>query len=151
MATRETKAAPALQIARTFPAPREKVFRAWTDPEILKRWLAPTDEYTTSIPEWDLRVGGRYRLEMKYSDGNVYSVGGTYREIEPPDRLVYTWRWISGIEDPDFPETLVTVEFREAGDSTDVVMTHERLPDEKQRSEHEKGWNGCLDRLAEVF
>lgn len=151
MATPKSKTEAALRITRTFEAPREKVFRAWTDPEIMKRWMAPSDEYATRIPELELRVGGRYRLEMEYSDGKVYAVAGTYREIRAPEKLVYTWKWVAGLENPDFPETLVTVVFREKGRATEVVMTHELLPDEKERESHEKGWSGCFERLGKVL
>src|SRR2546422_7814419 len=95
---RRTPMAPAPQTApvtvrlqRTFQAPREKVFQAWTRPEDLKRWSAPGD-LTTPVAEVDLRVGGRYRIDMRAPDGTLHRVTGTYREVDPPNRLVYTWQ-----------------------------------------------------------
>lgn len=137
-----------LRLTRTFAAPREKVFRAWTDREALKKWFAPSEQYTTNIPELDLKVGGRYRVEMKSPDGKVHCVAGTYREVRKPEKLVYTWTWEN---EPAMGETLVTVEFRDRGSSTEVILTHELFPNEKAREEHKKGWGGCLDRLEKFL
>lgn len=137
-----------LNLRRIFKAPREKVFRAWTDPEELKKWWGP-EGYATASAEVDLRVGGKYRLGMrKLPDGEIFYLSGIYREVRPPERLVYTWRWEA---EPDYGETLVTVEFREVKGSTEVVLTHERFPTEKARDDHNRGWSGCLDRLAKLF
>ncbi len=137
-----------LNLRRTFKAPRKKVFRAWTDPEELKKWWGP-EGYDTPSAEVDLRVGGKYRLGMrKLPDGEIFYLSGIYREVRPPERLVYTWRWEA---QPEHGETLVSVEFREVGDSTEVVLTHERFPTEKARDDHNRGWSGCLDRLAKLL
>ena len=136
-----------LQLKRTFAAPRERVFRAWTDPAGLQQWFAPTDEYT-AVVEVDLRVGGTYRIEMLSPKGNRYCVRGTYREIKPPEKLVYTWSWEN---EPEMGNTLVTVEFHDRGGATEVILTQEFFPTEKAREEHNKGWSGCLDRLAKIL
>ena len=133
-----------LHLRRTFAAPREKVFRALTDPEEMKKWWGP-DGYETPSAEIDLRVGGSYRIAMKSSHGNTYYLSGTYRAIRPPEKLVYTWRWEA---EPEQGETLVTVEFLDLGGSTEVVLTHDLFPSEKARDEHGKGWTGSLNRLA---
>ena len=138
-----------LRIKRTFAAARDKVFLAWTDPEELRKWWGIEESYTTPIAEVDLRLGGRYRLGMKAPDGDeVLIVGGTYLEIEPPERLVYTWAWESA--GPGAPETLVEVEFRDLGGSTEVVLTHQRFPNRDSRKLHLDGWVGCLEQLARV-
>jgi len=137
-----------LNLRRIFKAPRKRVFRAWTDPEELKKWWGP-EGYATPSAEVDLRVGGKYRLGMrKLPDGEIFYLSGIYREVRPPERLVYTWRWEA---QPEHGETLVTVEFREVGDSTEVVLTHERFPTETARDDHNRGWSGCLDRLAKLL
>src|SRR5436309_16019127 len=79
-----------VRLQRTFQAPREKVFQAWTRPEDLKRWSAPGD-LTTPIAEVDLRVGGRHRIDMRAPDGTLPPVTGTYRDVAPPTRLAYRW------------------------------------------------------------
>jgi len=135
-----------LQISRSFKAPRDRVFRAWTDPAELKRWFRADPGYTVAIAEVDLRVGGRYRLGMKPPDSDPYVVGGVYREIRPPERLVFTWKW-EWSKNGD-PETLVTLDFHGREGRTEVVLTHERLPTEEERDKHEHGWIGCLDQLA---
>ena len=134
-----------LRLSRTFAASRERVFRAFTDPEELKHWFGPSDEYEVPVAEVDLRVGGRYRLDLRTPSGNLYRVAGVYREIRSPERLVYTWRWEVG---DDVGETLVTLEFRSLGGSTEVSLTHERFPTPAARDLHRGGWGGSLDRLS---
>src|SRR5713226_380386 len=111
-----------LQIRRTFAAPREEVFEAWTQPEKLTKWLCRvTEQHSMRILELDVRVGGRYRLEVTTPEGNRYLLSGTYREVQPAERLAFSWKWEG---DLDVGETLVTVEFRARGDSTEIVLTH---------------------------
>ena len=137
-----------LNLKRTFGAPRAKVFQAWTDPNVLKQWFRGMDDWTTPIHEIDLKVGGKYRLGMQPPDGDTpYVAYGTYREIQPPEKLVYTWSW----EGQDPMETLVTVEFRAVGDSTEVELTHERFPNAAERDKHNEGWVGCLDQLSKLL
>lgn len=137
-----------LRLARTFAAPRQKVFRAWTDPEELKKWWGPPG-YDTPSAEVDLRSGGKYRVGMrKLPDGPVFYLTGTYREVQPPERLVYTWRWEA---EPEYGETLVTVEFHERGGSTEMLLTHELFPSEKMRDDHEQGWSRSFDKLEKIL
>lgn len=98
----------------------------------------------------DRPAGGR-RIPSWHEEApgwDVFYLVGTYREVRPPEKLVYTWSWEG---QPDFGETLVTVEFRDLGSSTEVVLTHEFFPNEEARQNHDKGWNSCLDRLAKAF
>ncbi len=137
----------ALQIERNFKAPREKVFRAWTNAGALRMWFAVAEGFTTPIAEVDLRIGGRYRLGMKPPDnGPILIVGGVYRMIRPPEKLVFTWSWEAAGSDE--PETLVTVEFIDLGDETQVVLTHEQFVTTEARDQHGDGWQGCLNRLT---
>jgi len=137
-------------VKRTFNAPREKVFRAWTEPEALKCWFGP-EGFTLQSAEVDLRTGGSYRLAMKPANGDVYYHYGTYREIDPPEKLVFTWiledQPCDGSENQDC-ETLVTVEFRDLGATTEVTLTHELLPTEQARAGHEFAWTASFDCLA---
>jgi uncharacterized protein YndB with AHSA1/START domain/DNA-binding transcriptional ArsR family regulator len=123
---------------------RERVFRAFTDPEELKQRFGPTESHAVPVAEVDLRVGGRYRIDLLGPSGSLYRIVGEYREVRPPERLVYTWRWEIG---EDVGETLVTVEFHERGNATDVALT-QGLPTGRARDGHESGWRGCLARLA---
>src|SRR5574337_121420 len=87
-----TATAPRVQLHRVFSAPPERVFRAWTTPEELKRWHAPPP-LTCIFAEVDLRIGGRFRIGMRAPDGTEHWVGGVFRVIEPPRKLSCTWRW----------------------------------------------------------
>jgi len=148
MAKEQVSTLPALQMKRTFQAPREKVFRAWTDAKELARWFAPSVDYSTVVPELDLRVGGKYKIEIHHKGGNVHKIMGAYREIAPPEKVVFTWRWEDG---PDAHESLVTVVFRDLGPSTEILLTHELLPSAEERGKHEHGWTGCLEQFGKYI
>ena len=135
-----------LLISRTYPASVERVFKAWTDANQLGQWFAPTDDYTTKASV-DLQVGHEYRIAITHKGGNVHTILGTYRLIEPPRKLVYTWRWEGG----PASDTLVTVDFHPDGDATKVTITHEQFATTEDRDKHNEGWNGCLNRLARTL
>jgi len=132
----------ALVVRRTIKASAERLFRAWTEPSQLLQWWGPTGVECT-VAEVDLRVGGAYRLANRFPDGRIIWITGTFEEIDPPRRLMYTWR----IDPASAPER-VTVQFESRGDVTEVIVTHERIMSEAAREEHAHGWNGCLDGLA---
>ena len=133
------------EVTRTFNASRERVFRAWTEAKELACWFAPSPDYTIVVPTLELRVGGRYVVEMHHNNGNVHRVGGTYREVSPPEKISFTWQW-EGNESAG--ETLVTVAFRNVGDTTEIHLTHELLPNAEVRDKHGDGWYGCFEQLA---
>lgn len=133
------------EVTRTFSASRERVFRAWTDAKELECWFAPSPDYTIVVPALELRVGGRYVVEMHHKGGNVHRVAGTYREVSPPDKISFTWKW-EGNEGAG--ETLVTVAFRSLGDATEIYLTHEFLPSAEERDKHSHGWHGCFEQLS---
>ena len=137
-----------LKLTRTFAAPREAVFRAFTEAGILKTWWGPKGT-TCPVAEIDARPGGRYRIEMHSSEGGVHVIEGEFREVVAPSRLVYTWVWVGG----NFAgrEMLVTLEFGEAAGGTELRLTHELLPDAAARDLHDQGWSGSFDCLAEIL
>lgn len=153
MTTKNTGTETTLQLKRTFSASRERVFKAWTDPEMLKEWFGPEGVKTVSA-EVELKIGGKYRFEMKLPDGKMVYHQGAFREIKFPERLVYTWilegQNCKGGEDEDC-ETLVTIDFKDLGGSTELTLTHEFFPSEKSREGHEFGWTGCFNKLEKVF
>lgn len=136
-----------LELSRTFRASREEVFTAWTTAEGLKRWSAP-GEAQVAVAEVDLRVGGRYRIDMQGPDGTIYRVTGVYRLVDPPKKLVYTWRWDHA---PDDPETLVTVDFLDRQPGTEIRLLHTGLASEESRKRHRDGWEGCLEKLVAMM
>jgi uncharacterized protein YndB with AHSA1/START domain len=135
-----------LVISRNYPASVERVFKAWTDANQLGQWFAPTDDYTTKA-DVDLRVGHEYRIAITHKGGNVHTILGTYRLIQPPSKLVYTWRWEGG----PMADTLVTVDFAPEGEATKVTITHEKFTNTEDRDKHNEGWNGCLNRLQRTL
>jgi uncharacterized protein YndB with AHSA1/START domain len=138
---------PTLEVRRTIRATRQRVFDAWTKPEERKKWSAP-GPMIAPLVEIDLRVGGGFRLHMRSPDGTEHRVAGVYREIDPPNKLVYTWLWES---EPSMENTLVTVEFIDLGDRTEVVLRHTGFPTITRRDNHETGWIGCMTKLEALF
>ncbi len=133
-----------LQIRRTYAQSVAAVYAAWTDPAQLSRWMGPSDAFGATEVALDFRVGGRYRFVMHAPEGETHRVGGSFQEIVPGRKLVYTWAWESTPE----RESLVTVEFTPAGTGTELVLTHDRFFDANARDRHNEGWNGCLERLS---
>jgi uncharacterized protein YndB with AHSA1/START domain len=135
-----------VRIERRFAAPIEKVFAAWTSPELLRRWYPPGADWDTPVAEIDPRVGGRLRIVMRDPRGDVFGGGGVYREVVPPTRLVFTWTW----DQPDVAAgaQLVEVDFTAHPDgTTTVVLTNNGLTDEQSREGHREGWEGSFDLL----
>jgi uncharacterized protein YndB with AHSA1/START domain/dihydrofolate reductase len=146
-------------IARVFDAPRELVWKAWTDPEHLRRWWGPKN-FTSPVCKIDLRVGGKYLSSMRSPEGQEFWSTGVYREIVPPERLVMTDSFadkegnvvpashygMSG----DWPlELLVTVTFEDVGSKTRMTLRHEGIPAGKMSEDTKAGWNESFDKLAD--
>ena len=135
-----------LEIRRIVGSSPARVFAAWTDPDQLRRWWGPPGVVCPAA-EVDLRVGGRYRIGNRFADGTTLWIVGEFEVVSPPRELVYTWRLEPG--PPRIERVKVRFEPREGG--TEVVVVHERIPDAGVREQHERGWLGCLGRLAEHF
>jgi uncharacterized protein YndB with AHSA1/START domain len=137
-----------LRLTRTLAAPREEVFRAWTQPKAMVRWFAPSDEFVVVVPELDLRIGGSYRIEMHHASGPIHRVVGAYREIDAPRRLAFTWRWL----ETEMEDSLVTIDLRQAGAMTELVLTHGGLGvGSEAAAKHQHGWLGCFERLERLL
>jgi uncharacterized protein YndB with AHSA1/START domain len=108
----------------------------------MARWFFPDPTWTATATA-DLRVGGRYEVSMRDAAGGLHLQFGEYREILPVSRLVFTWT----CPDLAVKDSVVIVELREHGNSTELLLTHELPPDEKILREHEGGWTGCLRSL----
>jgi uncharacterized protein YndB with AHSA1/START domain len=138
-------ASSSVQVKRTFAAPREKVFQAWTEARLMTQWFTRCKNCPPAeILEADARLGGRYRVAVVDEKGKRYRGSGVYREVRPPERLAFTWSW----DHDDYGESFVTVDFRALGQSnfTEVTLTHELLP-ERAIEDHRKGWEECYDML----
>jgi uncharacterized protein YndB with AHSA1/START domain len=137
-----------LFIERTFQAPAEAVFEAWTSEEVLRRWFHAMHDWETSHAEVDLRVGGSVRLVMLDPHKGVeHGGGGRYTEIDPPNRLAFTWTWDRETE----RETLIEIEFEESDGATTVRFTHSNLRDTETVDDHRIGWNGAFDNLESTL
>jgi uncharacterized protein YndB with AHSA1/START domain len=139
-------------MARVFNAPRHLVFDALTKPELVKRWLLGPDGWTMPVCEIDLRVGGRYRyVWRRTSNGKEMGMGGVYREIVPPERLVHTElfdeAWYPG-------ESLITYTLAEKNGRTTLTTTmlyvSQEARDEILKSGMERGVEASYDRLAAI-
>ena len=139
-----------LIIERVFDAPREDVFKAWTDHQLLMEWFCCKGFKVVSA-EVDLRVGGAWRSSMESPEGNVYTEAGVYQEIAPPERLVMTWAWeaLGGGEEHQIGyETLVTVNFESyEGNKTKMHFKQEIFESIESRDSHNQGWSESFDNL----
>jgi uncharacterized protein YndB with AHSA1/START domain len=144
-----------LQVTRVFDAPRELVFKAWTDANHFRQWFsrAACEGSTVESVRIDARPGGRYRIQSRHADGEYFTTVGVYREVKPPERLVFTWQFEKDGSGGNFgevepPEMLVTVEFKARGEQTELVLTHEKFASVESRDRHNQGWGRCLDALG---
>jgi uncharacterized protein YndB with AHSA1/START domain len=133
-------------ITRTFDAPRERVFAAWTDPAQAARWMGPHG-FTTISCEMDVRPGGQWRRSMRSPAGTEFCKSGVYREVVAPERLVITYADEDAAGNTG-PETVVTVTFAEVGGKTELTLHHAFLATVALRQSHHQGWTGSLERLA---
>src|SRR5919201_1581698 len=110
----------ALRLKRILPAPRAAVYRTLSDPEELAKWWGPRG-FTAPSVEFDPRVGRSYRIAMQPPDGDRFYLSGEFREVDPPARLAYTFRWDP--PDPDDQQTVVTLSLEDRGERTEVLLT----------------------------
>jgi uncharacterized protein YndB with AHSA1/START domain len=144
----EIKEKPFLDLNRLYPVAPEKVYRAWTDPEAIKRWWGPGGHDPVSVAELDVRVGGRFRIVFGGPDGKAHEVQGVYREVVPNRRLVFTWTWPRTTPER---ESLVSIVFRAVDGGTQLDFRHEQLFDEAVRDGHRRGWTESLAKLDDYL
>ena len=140
-----------LRMTRTFDATPDRVFAAWTDPEQFGQWFGPVGVKTVSC-EIDARVGGAWGLVGEHDNARM-AVSGKYVEIEPPDRLVYTFAWH---EKGDFAlprgqESVVTVVFTPVGQRTEMTFTQAVFRNEEAVAAHNRGWTDSFDKLGDIL
>jgi uncharacterized protein YndB with AHSA1/START domain len=135
-----------VRIERTFAAPAEDVFDAWTSPEVMRRWLHPAPDWDTPAAEVDLRLGGKVRVVMRRPDGTEAEAWGEYALIDRPHRLVMTWTFG---DDPS-NEQLIELSFSESEGSTTVLLVNSRISTDERRGAQDWGWRGCFDQLERV-
>jgi uncharacterized protein YndB with AHSA1/START domain len=141
-----------LILKRMLNAPQERAFEVWTSAEHIQQWMQPEQGMVVPLASMDLRVGGKYRIQMKTPDGEFFTAVGLFKEVNAPERLVYTWDWEKDGSGPEFGEvegkpSLITVEFLKRGERTEIVLTHSRFATVESRDNHARGW----DKLVESF
>jgi uncharacterized protein YndB with AHSA1/START domain len=138
-----------LRMERTFQAPAERVFDAFTSEEVMRRWWHAAPDWETPVATVDLRIGGGIRVVMRDPDSDKrYGGGGEYTVIDPPRRLAFTWIWE---DDRHQLEQLIEIDFEESGGVTVVRFTHSNLWDEEAVGSHEDGWSVAFDNLARTM
>lgn len=133
-----------LELACGLAAPREKIFRALTEPVDLAKWWGPHG-FTTPEIAIDLRVGGGYRFGMQPPDEDLFHLSGEFVDIEPPSRLAYTFRWEE--PHPDDQETLVALSLDAVGDGTQVKLSQGEFATEERLALHRGGWTDSFEKL----
>jgi len=144
-----------LNLTRVFDAPADLVFKAWTEASQFKQWFGAAACGGASLQsvKLDTRVGGKYRIQVRQADGEYFTTVGIYREVKPPERLVFTWQFEKDGSGDEFgevepPEMLVTLEFKARGKQTELTLTHEKFGSVGSRDRHEEGWDRCLNELG---
>jgi uncharacterized protein YndB with AHSA1/START domain len=133
---------------RVLPFPRAVVYGALTDKAQLAEWWGPQG-FTVPGVEFDPRVGASYRIAMQPPDGDLFHLSGEFREVDPPARLAYTFRWDP--PDPDDRETVVALSLEERNEGTQVHLTQGEFATEARLTLHEEGWTESLGRLEQVL
>ena len=133
--------APALEVKRLIDAAPARVFNAWMKKDEWEKWIGP-EGTQSDVTDFEPKIGGRYRVLMRMSDGREIGVTGVFKIIEPPHRLAMTWKWEHGEHD-----SLVTISLREAGGKTELTLRHEGLLTQSNCDDHGRGWNSALNKL----
>ena len=137
-----------LELKVVVGAPRERIFRALTEPAELAKWWGPRG-FTTPGIDLDLRVGGGYRFTMQPPGGEPFHLSGEFLQIDPPGRLVYTFRWDE--PDPDDRQTVVTLSLGDVADATQVSLSQGEFATEARLALHRGGWTDSLEKLRELI
>jgi uncharacterized protein YndB with AHSA1/START domain len=137
-----------LELKLVVGAPRERVFRALTEPAELAKWWGPRG-FTTPGIDLDLRVGGGYRFTMQPPGGDPFHLSGEFLQIDPPGRLVYTFGWDE--PDPDDRQTVVTLSLGEVAGGTQVSLSQGEFATEARLALHRGGWTDSLEKLRELI
>src|SRR5262245_63246997 len=138
----------ALYLERVLPASPTLVFRMLVEADLFARWFGPNGFRVTSI-DLDPRVGGSYRATMQPPDTDAFVLVGEFREIEPPARLAYTFRYEP--PDPDDRETVVVLSLRDLGEATALTVEQGPFATEARKALHEQGWTESLDRIEALL
>jgi uncharacterized protein YndB with AHSA1/START domain len=141
------EAAREVRIERTFDAPAEDVFDAWTNEEVIRRWFRPASGWQEPSAEVDLQVGGKIRVVMRDPDGGPVGAGGEYTLIERPHRLAFTWTF----DDDPSNQQMIELEFSERDGVTTVLFVNSDISGAERRDSQYDGWSTCFDEIGRVL
>ena len=141
------ESAQVVRIERTFEAPAEDVFDAWTSAEVIGRWFRPGRDWGEASAEVDLRVGGQVSVVMRAPDGSAVGASGEYTLIERPHRLAFSWTF----DDDPSNQQMIELEFTEEDGATRVVFVNSDISAESRRDAQYEGWRACLDNMERVL
>jgi len=131
-----------LTLNHVYNASKERVFLAWTKEEQLAQWWGIVG-FKTTIEQMDVTVDGKYRFHMQSPKGTVYTLAGHYVDIVLNEKLSFTWKWLNEGEDSE--ETLVTIDFIEKNNKTELVITHSAFSTMNVAKRHNNNWNNALE------
>jgi uncharacterized protein YndB with AHSA1/START domain len=135
------------EVRRRLKAPPERVFAAFAEAGLVSRWLSPSPEIALTVLAFDFRAGGAYRFAYHVPGGDIVYVGGIFRVIEPPAKLVFSWV-IAPPDEHAGIESEVTVTIAPDGAGAELLIRHEKLERTDAFERHAMGWRGALDQLA---
>jgi uncharacterized protein YndB with AHSA1/START domain len=136
-----------VRIERTFDAPAEEVFDAWTSEEVIRRWFKPAQGWQEPSAEVDLRVGGTIRVVMRTPEGEPVEAGGEFTLIERPHRLAFTWTF----DDDPSNQQMIELEFTERDGATTVLFLNSNISGRERRDQQYDGWSTCFDEMGRVL
>lgn len=139
-------AATMLRLERLIPTPPAALFALWTAPAEIARWWAP-DGYAAEVDAWDLTPGGAWRIVLRDADGRGTAAAGTFRRVDPPRRLVYSWAWEDVAGAPGRASE-VSVDFTAVPGGTRLTLVHAGFESSGARDRHDRGWQDSIARLA---
>src|SRR5262245_31585745 len=140
-----------LVFKRVIPASPDEVFEAWTQPELMRQWLAPGANKVVDA-HTDVRVGGNFRIRSTAPDGTLHTIDGTYRELNAGRRIVMTWTYSGPVELLCEMETLIEINFAPAPDGeTAMAVTQTHITSNEAAQGYGEGWPTCFDKLERAF
>ncbi len=134
-------------MTRRLPVHRDSAFRCFADAALLARWWGPKG-FTIPVADFTPRVGDAYRIEMQPPGGEAFQLRGTFREVDVPSGLAFSFEWQP--PDPDDQETVATLSFHVIDDSTEVHLRQGPFKTEQRRDLHERGWTESFEKLREL-
>lgn len=138
----------AVKFEREYNASKQAIYDAFTKEDILVKWFAPSPDMKTIVHEQELKVGGRYHIEMLEPNGTKHITYGEYVTLDPYDQLVLTWQW----ETEEFQvDSIVTIDLEEVNGKTRMTLVHDRFESQYIADMHDEGWTGCIARLDQMY